>query len=146
MQLRTEIEIERPPADVWRILADTDSYPEWNPFIVRFEGQLAVGSKLRVTISPPGESEMSVSPTVLRFEPGRELRWRGKLLFDFLFRGEHFFELRETRQGQTRLIHGEDFSGILVRFSGRILTATARGFVLMNQALKRRAEGEKSPS
>jgi len=37
-------------------------------------------------------------------------------------------------------VHGEDFKGLLVRFLGQQLTATARGFVFMNQALKRRAE------
>jgi uncharacterized protein YndB with AHSA1/START domain len=45
-ELRTEIEIAAPPERVWAVLADFDSYPEWNPFIRRIRGQPAAGSKL----------------------------------------------------------------------------------------------------
>jgi hypothetical protein len=46
------IDIPASPATVWRLLAQTDRYPEWNPFMTALTGQLAVGERLAVTIRP----------------------------------------------------------------------------------------------
>jgi hypothetical protein len=140
MQLRTEILIASPPADVWKILTEFRHYSEWNPFIISVSGTYEVGAELEVVISVPESRERRIRPTLLTWDAGRELRWRGKLGSEKLFVGEHFFRLEETPGGETRFIHGEDFSGILVRFLKNELTRTSRGFVYMNQALKRRAE------
>ena len=140
MELRTEIEIAAPPAAVWTVLTDFARYPEWNPFLVSMQGSLTVGSELRIAVSPPESREYHLLPVVVACEPERELRWRGKWGASFLFRGEHFFRLQPVDENRTRVVHGEDFSGVLVRFLGRKLTLIARGFVFMNQALKRRVE------
>src|SRR5436190_18604361 len=115
MQLRTEIEILAPPASVWSVLANFSAYGDWNPFIPRITGELAVGAKLEVLLSPPGGSEMTFRPRLLVVDADRELRWRGKLLIPGLFDGEHFFKLMELEPGRTRFTHGEDFTGILVK-------------------------------
>ena len=140
MQLRTEIEIAASPARVWQVLTDFTRYHEWNPFITSIGGELRVGRKLKITISPPESREMSFTPDLLVHEPNQELRWRGQVLFKGLFDGEHFFQLSEPRDGHTRFVHGEDFTGFLVRFMTGRLTHVARGFVYMNQALKKRVE------
>jgi len=140
MQLRTEIEILASPARIWETLSEFSRFAEWNPFIPEIAGPLEVGGKLEVVVAPPGGSEMKFRPTLLKVEPGRELRWQGKLFIKGLFDGQHFMQLVELAPGRTRFIHGEDFSGILVKLLGSTLTRTARGFVLMNQALKRRVE------
>jgi hypothetical protein len=139
MQLRTEVEIEAPAREVWRVLADFRAYPQWNPFITQISGQLMAGQRLAVTLGSSEGRQWNVSPTLLVVEPERELRWVGHLWIKGLFDGEHFFSLREV-DGKTRLTHGEDFRGILVKFMRGTLTDAARGFVGMNQALKRRVE------
>jgi hypothetical protein len=83
---------------------------------------------------------MRFRPRVLVCEPQVELRWRGALFWPALFSGEHFFSLKPLASGGTRFQHGEDFRGLLLRFLGTQLKRTAHGFVLMNQALKRRVE------
>lgn len=140
MELRTEVEILAPPSAVWAVVSDFASYRDWNPFIPHISGKPEVGSRLEVVISPPDGREMKFRPTVLVAEPGRELRWRGHFLVRGLFDGEHFFRMIETAPGKTRFVHGEDFTGILVRAMSSLLTNTARGFVFMNQALKKRVE------
>ncbi len=140
MQLRTEVQIDATPERVWDVLADFAAYPEWNRFIVAVSGSLEKGARLEVTLSPPDGSEMTFRPVLLGVDPARELRWRGVFGFSWLFSGEHFF-LLQPRAGGTQFVHGEDFSGILLRALGGTLTKTARGFVFMNQALKRRCEG-----
>jgi hypothetical protein len=138
MQLRTEIDIDAPPQKVWEVLTDFRAYPEWNPFITSAEGRARVGQRLELVMSPPQSREMKVAPEVLRAEPFVELRWKGVVYFEWLFVGEHFFRLKDLGTNQTRLVHGEDFSGWLVKMIP--FTNITRGFVFMNQALKKRAE------
>ncbi|HEY2407405.1 MAG TPA: SRPBCC domain-containing protein [Polyangiaceae bacterium] len=142
MQLRTEIEIDAPSQAVWATLTDFHSYPEWNPFITGISGKLALGEELTVNLSLPEGSDYTLRPKLIRYEPEREFCWLGHLWFKGLFDGEHFFRLRELAEGRTRVTHGENFSGVLLRLLGPTLTKTSRGFVYMNQALKRRVEGQ----
>jgi hypothetical protein len=140
LELRTEIEIAAPVADVYRVLTDFPRYPEWNPFITSISGRLEAGADLNVELSLPEGSDHRFKPKLLRIEPERELRWRGRLVSPLLFEGEHFFQLHALSVSVTRFVHGEDFSGVLLRFMNPTLTLTARGFVYMNEALKKRVE------
>ena len=142
MEIRTEVEIAAPATEVWRILTDFPRYQEWNPFITDIAGECTPGSALEVQLSLPEGRDYTLRPRLLRCEADRELSWRGHLLFAGLFDGEHFFRLQEVGENRTRFVQGENFSGVLVRFSGRTITRAARGFVYMNQALKRRVEAQ----
>ena len=133
--------IEASPERVWQILTDLDSYPEWNPFIVEGSGEFAEGEQVRLRMRPPEGREMGFKPVVLRVEQARELRWKGRLLVPGIFDGEHYFRL-EPEGGGTRLHQGEDFTGLLPRFMGKMLRQTERGFLALNAALKERAESE----
>ena len=42
-EIRTEIDIEAPPDEVWAQLADLDAYAGWNPFITTAEGAAEAG-------------------------------------------------------------------------------------------------------
>jgi hypothetical protein len=136
----TRIEIAAPAARVWGVLTDFARFPEWNPFIIGIEGRPEPGARLRVQIKPPGKSAMTFTPEVLRAEPERELRWRGRLLVPGVFDGEHAFEL-ECRGDGCAFRQSERFTGLLVPLLGGALAATQRGFEAMNAALKQRAEG-----
>jgi hypothetical protein len=142
MEIRTEVEIAAPCAEVWGILTDFPRYQEWNPFITEISSDAVEGHSLQLLLSLPEGRDRKLAPRLLRFEPNRELRWRGHLLFPGLFDGEHFFRLEELGPRRTRFVQGENFSGVLLRFTGRTITRAARGFVYMNEALKRRAEAE----
>lgn len=141
MELRTEVEIDAPPSRVWEVLMDVGSYPDWNPFIQRVSGTLAKGARLELTVTPPDGSARTFRATVTRFEEGRELGWQDKRFFKGVFDAEHFIQLSATDSGGTRLVNGGNYSGFLVQRMGNTLTQHARGFVGMNQALKRRVEG-----
>ncbi|MDO8147715.1 MULTISPECIES: SRPBCC domain-containing protein [unclassified Isoptericola] len=134
------VEIDRAPADVWSVLADTARYPDWNPFITRLSGDLEVGSRLEAVIEPPGGRPMTFRPTVVDREPGRVLHWRGRLLLPGIFDGDHRFELDELSSGRTLLTQSETFSGVLVPLLRSILAPTRLGFEQMNDALKARTE------
>ncbi len=141
MELRTEIEIEAPPERVWDVLTNFAAYHEWNPFITNVSGEPAVGAELRLTLTPPESDERTLRPKVLVYDELHELRWLGKLWIAGLFDGEQFFQCLATESGHTRFLHGGNFNGLLLKFSGETLKQLARGFVYMNLALKRRVEG-----
>lgn len=139
-ELRSEIDIRAPAARVWAILSDFGSYPEWNPFILELKGELREGARLSVKIQPPGRKAMTFRPTVRAVEPERKLRWLGKLMVGGIFDGEHSHVLEPIGEG-TRYTQSERFSGVLVPFTGGMLSSTQNGFEAMCSALKSRAEG-----
>jgi hypothetical protein len=138
-ELRTEIEIDGTPAEVWEILADLPAYGGWNPFMTRIAGDLRPGERLDVRLEPVGERGITLHPTVLVAEPGRELRWIGRLGVRGVFDGEHVLEIQEVRPGRVRFVQHERFTGVLTPLLWRKLQrGTAGGFVAMNEALARR--------
>jgi len=139
-ELRTEIEIRAPAAHVYRILTDFPRYSEWNPFITSVSGRAAVGEQLEVALSLPEGKDYRFKPRLVSVRANGELRWQGRFLVPGLLDAEHFFQVNEQGPHVSRFVHGEDFSGLLLRFMTQTLTLTARGFVYMNEALKKRAE------
>lgn len=139
-QIETEIMINATPEKVWEILADFESYPNWNPFIIAIDGNKSVGKKLNVSIKPPDGKMMSFKPIVLKFKRNHEFRWIGKLGFKGVFDGEHYFILEKVDDCRTKLIHGEIFSGLLTFLLSKTLEKTHIGFQLMNEAIKKECE------
>jgi uncharacterized protein YndB with AHSA1/START domain len=64
--LETEIAIRGTPQQVWSVLIDLKSYPQWNPFIREASGKKEKGYRLKMRISPPDGNPMTFQPTVLR--------------------------------------------------------------------------------
>lgn len=138
--IRTEIIISASREQVWQVLTDFAAYPEWNPFI-HTKGAAVEGSYLENTMYLEGRSPQHFRPRVLVANPGRELRWLGKFLISGLFDGEHYFQLEAIDDHTTRLVHGENFKGLLVGLLLKMIgTETQQAFERMNHALKARLE------
>ena len=145
--LQSNIIIHAPPGKVWQHLVDFEKYPDWNPFIKKISGKLAVGSKIQASIQLPGNDAMEFNPELLVVKPNQELRWLGKLYIPKLFDGEHYFLLKENPNGTTNFVQGENFSGILaLLLLGSIEQQTRQGFDAMNQALKALSESDQASS
>jgi hypothetical protein len=138
--IRVATEIAAPVEIVWAELAAVSEYAGWNPFITSFEGDLVAGGRLKVRIAPPGGRPMTFRPTITELEDGKRLEWLGRLLLPGVFDGRHSFQLEAIEPGRTRLTQGEEFSGLLVPFTGKLLERTRAGFEAMNEALRLRAE------
>ncbi|AEE52047.1 SRPBCC domain-containing protein [Haliscomenobacter hydrossis] len=139
-QIETEILIEATPEKIWSILTDFTNHPKWNPFIKSIRGEKKIGEKLTVSIESPGGNGMTFQPIVTSFKENVEFRWKGKLGLRGIFDGEHYFQLIRQENNRTKLIHGEQFSGILVPLMGKALDKTKDGFELMNRSLKIESE------
>jgi hypothetical protein len=130
-------DIDAVPVEVWAVLTDLASYPEWNPLFPEASGELAVGSAVTLkTVQARGRS-MMVKATVLAVEPGAALRWTAGL--KGIIGGEHAFVL-SALGGGTRLVQSESFGGLLVPLSGRVLARAEASFRELNEAIKARAE------
>ena len=138
--IHTEIGIGAPADRVWDILIATDRWAEWNPF-ARMAGRVAPGERITVTLTPPGKSAMTLRPTIVKLEPGREFKWLGHLGMRGIFDGEHGFRVTPEHLGRCRFEHFETFRGVLVApVMWGFGQATREGFEAMNRALKTRAE------
>ena len=145
-QLTSQIDIDASPERVWQVLIDLRAYPEWNPFIVRAEGEAEEGRRLRLRMQPVGARAVSLAPVVVEATSGRRLRWRGRIGLPGIFDAEHVFSLESRGGGRTRLTQSEQFTGLLVPFMARSLDGhTLPAFGAMNQALKQRVEQEVVP-
>ncbi len=130
-------DIAAPAGEVWAVLTDTGSYADWNPFIRTLEGTWARDARLAVSVKA-GAREMSFRPTVLAYEEGRLIRWRGRLLLPGIVDGEHEFRVEPQSDGTSRFTQRETFRGLLVPFLRGTLEDTDRGFAEMNEALRQR--------
>lgn len=140
--LETDIQIDAPPSRVWSILVDLQTYREWNPFIKSAKGNVSIGERLEVLMSPPNGKEMTFKPTVRSVIEHAEFSWLGRLGFPGIFDAEHIFTLSGNDKG-CLLVQKEKFKGLLVPLLWSSLDRDTRaGFERMNHALKERAESE----
>jgi hypothetical protein len=138
-RIRTEHWYPYAPLETWSVLADFDSYADWNPLNIQAHGEARLGARIPMTFINPARPGSTVAQTVTitACEAGRQLAWRGHV--PLLFRGDHFFNLAPEREG-TRLLHGEDSSGLIpATFSAALI---ARNFVPAYEAANR-ALGER---
>ena len=139
-RLFTDIDIDATPEQVWEVLTDVTAYRAWNPFIVRAEGVVEAGGRLTLTMQPVGGRAMTLRPRLVEVDVPRRLRWRGTVGVPGLMDAEHTFTL-EPRGSGTRLVHQEDFRGVLVPFLAASLDRkTLPAFGAMNEALRSRVE------
>jgi hypothetical protein len=140
-EIATEAEIRASPAQVWAVLADTASYPQWNPFIVELHGDLVESATIQFRFVIPPAPRLPGTALVLKVASERELRWAGHFLAPWLFRAEHYHLLTRSGGGGTLLRHGEIFSGLLAAPMWPLLRLFGRPvYVRFNQALRQRAE------
>ncbi|HIH2750407.1 TPA: SRPBCC family protein [Burkholderia lata] len=136
---QAKLVIDRPPADVWNVVADGSAYADWNPFITRVDGEFREGAKVRIVIGTPPDA-ITFTPTVLFVHPGSGLCWRGSVWIRGIFDGEHCIRLSSV-DGRTLVEQSERFTGLLAgRLTESIVRDTQAQFQAMNTALKRRVE------
>ena len=138
-RFETEIFIAAPPETVWSLLTDPAEHAGWNPMMRSVEGQFRPGQRVCLRMVTPSGREMAFRPLVLVADPGRRLRWRGRLGLPRLFDGEHYFHLI-AEHGGTRLVHGERFRSLLVWFID--VQQFRPGFEAANEGLRHRAQSQ----
>ena len=144
-EIKTEIVINASTEEIWDVLLNHKEYPEWNPFIKKISGSVVQGENLAVTIQTENNKPMDFTPIVLMNKENEEFRWKGKLIVNGVFDGEHYFTVEKIETNRVKFIQGENFSGILSGlFMLMIREDTEGGFKSMNMALKNRVESNQN--
>lgn len=140
--VESAVEIDAPPAAVWRALLDFGSYRDWNPLLRRVRGRPTEGTRLRALLSQPGLPPVVIAPEVITREEERELRWVSDSPIPGVLTAEHTFLLTPLDDGsRTRFTQQESFEGVVAALlPERLVSQVERGFGEMNDALKRRVE------
>ena len=138
--IKTEVIINVSKEEVWDALTNFENYPFWNPFVVKVEGKLEKGERLKNTLKN-GKKTFVFKPMVLEVTPFQSFSWLGSLFIRGIFDREHYFEIEELAPKQVKLSHGENFSGILSNaILKKIGSDTRNNFATINQALKNHLE------
>lgn len=133
----TATEINAPPEKIWAILTDGSKYVDWDPNMIRLEGQIAPGEQL--SMHTKLDPNRAFTPKVVEFEPNRKMVWKSGLPFG-LFYGARTFTLEPLSSGKTRFSMREEFDGLLLPFIGRSIPDLNASFVAFATALRMRAE------
>ncbi|MCJ2054790.1 SRPBCC domain-containing protein [Methylobacterium sp. J-070] len=133
MEITTNLTIPGRADEVWAVLVDLVSYPRWNPFIRKVDGELAEGAAWKAELSLDGRVFFNVPTVITELVPGARLTWRGGL--PKLMTGTHSFGVTEAT-GVVTLEQSETFSGALVPVVFPLLRPSlTRRFAEMNEAL-----------
>lgn len=137
-QYHTEITINASAEAVWQELNNFAAYPSWNPLVSKLEGDMREGSTITAKIVPLNQT---FKARLVVYKPNEELTWEGKLIASFLLTGRHYYKLEQVSPTQTRLLHGEKFTGLAAFFIPKsLLLKMEKVFIEHNVRLKERIE------
>ena len=136
------MEIEAPPERVWDVLADFESYAEWNPFMESVTGQALPGAWLRISLRGRGGHRLRFKARVLACQRPSVLAWEGRgwAWWPGLLHGERQITIEPIPGGRSRVQMQTTFTGLLSSWM-RWLDHYRPSFEEMELALKRQAEG-----
>lgn len=141
MSIRIEhrIGIAASPEIVWNLIADLETWGDWNALHPEARGRIAIGGQLEVAEVLEGEPGRLHQVVIPDWTPEIQLVWVNKR--GFLSRSTRYFELEKLSEGGTLLANGEMFDGL----RGEAWAKERRGkflaaFEAINEAIKARAE------
>lgn len=145
MEILTEIEINAPAENVWKVLVNFPDYGSWNPVITKIDGMPYRGNKINFNIqAAPGIQLPIIACEILVADSGeRHLRWKGPAIpiAGDILSGEHYFIAEGKGKDKTRFVHGENFTGLAAPLLKPLLQdRLTASYNEMNEALKKRCE------
>jgi hypothetical protein len=139
--IKTETVIRAPAERVWAAMTDFPSFPDWNPFVRKAQGQLEPGEQLKIQLRLDHGLPMTFRPRVTKVEPNRELRWLATLGRPGVFDVDRAFQIH-PRNGGVLFVMSEECTGWLtaVMFATNLEAQLYRGYDAFNEALRKRVE------
>jgi hypothetical protein len=130
--------IEAAPEAVWEVLTDAPAYSEWDSGVVRVEGRIAPGEKIKVVSEANPKRAFPVNVT--EFTPAQTMTWTGGMPLG-LFKGVRTFTL-SPQGGGTRFTMREEYTGPLLPLIWRSMPDLGPSFEQFANGLKQRVEGD----
>src|SRR5262245_11624472 len=130
--------IQASPDAIWAILIDGASYPSWDSGVVRVEGRIAPGEKIKVVSSANPKRAFPVKVT--EFTPGKVMTWTGGMPLG-LFKGVRTYRLTPQSDETTSFVMREEYTGPLLGMIWKSMPDLQPSFNQFAAGLKERAEG-----
>jgi hypothetical protein len=126
------------PDAIWAILTDAPNYSAWDSGVVRVDGRIAPGEKIKVVSQANPKRAFPVEVT--EFTPGRSMTWSGGMPLG-LFKGVRTFTLSPQGDGITKFSMREEYAGLLLPMMWKSMPDLGPSFEQFATGLKSRAEG-----
>jgi hypothetical protein len=140
VRIEHRIGIQAPAEVIWEVIADLESWAQWNKLYPKASGQIRIGGALDLTLALPGQAPQQIKPTVLEWVPNEQLHWRLTMLGGFV-KTTRYFEIERLAEASSIVSNGELFAGMMGPSVAKRMGRTVyRAFSEMNDALKARAE------
>lgn len=136
----TEIIIDATPEQVWQVLTDTESYPDWNEIIVKMDGEIVDQAPIDVLF----KAGVDAKPKLYHHEhlhvtDGVEFYWSDVAILGVTDR--HCFRVEATEDGKTRFIQSDQALGGATWLLGkRFMKAQLDIYPIFNRSLKAEVE------
>ncbi len=102
------VDIAAPKEKVWATLTDVDGYGKWNTTLVSIKGDIAAGGEVEMV--PKIAPDQTFSVKVSEFKANERMVWEDGMPMGF-FSGVRTYTLAEGKNGSTRFVMSEVFSG-----------------------------------
>lgn len=133
-------DIDAPASAAWAVLTGFADYSDWSPMTPGVDGELSVGSAVRLTVRLHGLT-MRQRLTITEITPPRRLVWVLDIGLPWLIRAERTQTITPAGPQRCRYETADRIKGLLAPvvelMMGRALRA---GFAAQSEALARRAE------
>jgi len=135
--IESSASIKATPEAIWSVLVDGPGYSDWDSGVVRVEGEIAPGERIKVVSEAnPGRA---FPVRVTEFAPGERMIWSGGMPLG-LFRGIRTFALSPGADGTTGFEMREEYAGPLLPLIWRSMPDLGPSFEQFARGLKARAE------
>jgi hypothetical protein len=111
VEYATTVSIHASPERVWKILTESTGYAEWNPEIIRIEGPMSPGARIKARVKLGNGAIRTIALRVTAFQPPTRMEWTGGLPLG-LFVGRREFTV-VPRDGATEFRMHLSMSGPL---------------------------------
>lgn len=129
--------IDASPETIWQILIDAPGFSQWDSGVVRVEGRIAPGEKLKVVSEANPKRAFPIKVT--EFSAPRKMVWSGGMPLG-LFKGVRTFTLEPETAGRTKFSVREEYTGPLLPLIWKSIPDLGPSFDKFASGLKAQAE------
>jgi hypothetical protein len=140
LKIYTDIIINAPIEQVWKVLKDTTSYKNWAIILVNLQGELKNGAQIiaKFQLNPTKEKYNTIAHKI-QIEEGKGFYWAEKVSLGIC--DHHHFKIEKINNATSCFIQSDELTkGASWLLGGYLSKIYAKGYQAFNRALKKEME------
>jgi hypothetical protein len=136
----TDIIIDATPVQVWSVLMDSKTMPDWSNSFTQFEGEMKDSGNVIVHIKrKPIKNKITQVKHQIFMKKGEYFGWNDSKILGVS--DNHFFKVVDMGNGKTKFVQSDEFKGGMTWLLGGAFTNfTKKLYPLFNNELKTEVE------